>query len=318
MSSDLFVFDNFFSDPFSPFTDSSIDIFQEFQENSNNSTNLVQEKDPLDETNSLEKISSALFSSSSSPPSFQLENLSISHFGNEKYPFSEVKSEEFPVPFESFTCYNNSFMPQSYDGGSDIAMKFMQRSFSSKSFDGKPNNLFQPGFDCVLECSDLQKQILNSPESSFSSGELRRVYSTGDLQKMRTNLKTGNALSSSPLSTEKSFMEEANFKVGRYSAQERKERIHRYRAKRTQRNFNKTIKYACRKTLADNRPRVRGRFARNDEAGEIPKTSMFNRYEEEDDLWIDGFHEEEDEGIIGGGPFFNNFGSTQYQNYDYR
>lgn len=59
---------------------------------------------------------------------------------------------------------------------------------------------------------------------------------------MRTKLQTGNALSSSPLSTEKSFMDEANFKVGRYSAEERKERIQRYRAKRNQRNFNKTIK----------------------------------------------------------------------------
>jgi len=39
-----------------------------------------------------------------------------------------------------------------------------------------------------------------------------------------------------------SFIEEANPKVGRYSAEERKERISKYRAKRSQRNFNKTIK----------------------------------------------------------------------------
>ncbi|KAL6853716.1 hypothetical protein ACP4OV_019745 [Aristida adscensionis] len=55
-------------------------------------------------------------------------------------------------------------------------------------------------------------------------------------------------------------------KVGRYSAEERKERIERYRVKRNQRNFNKKITYACRKTLADSRPRVKGRFARNGEA----------------------------------------------------
>lgn len=97
---------------------------------------------------------------------------------------------------------------------------------------------------------------------------------------------TRTVLSSSPLSAEKSFMEEANFKVGRYNAEERKERIDRYRAKRTQRNFNKTIKYACRKTLADTRPRIRGRFARNDETGEIPKASMFQRYEDDDDVWV--------------------------------
>lgn len=62
------------------------------------------------------------------------------------------------------------------------------------------------------------------------------------MQNIKPNMQTRNVLSSSPLSGEKSFMEEANFKVGRYSAEERKERIDRYRAKRTQRNFNKTIK----------------------------------------------------------------------------
>ena len=44
--------------------------------------------------------------------------------------------------------------------------------------------------------------------------------------------------------------------------------------------------YACRKTLADNRPRIRGRFARNDETGEIPKNTCFNRYEDDDDPWV--------------------------------
>ncbi|XWS16767.1 hypothetical protein CRYUN_Cryun33cG0007400 [Craigia yunnanensis] len=60
-------------------------------------------------------------------------------------------------------------------------------------------------------------------------------------------------------------MDDSNLKVGRYSVEERKDRILRYLKKRNQRNFNKTIKYACRKTLADRRVRVRGRFARNTE-----------------------------------------------------
>ncbi|XP_062114900.1 uncharacterized protein LOC133828823 [Humulus lupulus] len=61
-------------------------------------------------------------------------------------------------------------------------------------------------------------------------------------------------------------IEDSNMmKVSRYSEEERKERIVRYLKKRNQRNFNKTIKYACRKTLADRRVRVRGRFARNNE-----------------------------------------------------
>jgi hypothetical protein len=32
-----------------------------------------------------------------------------------------------------------------------------------------------------------------------------------------------------------------------------------------ERNFDRKIKYACRKTLADSRPRVRGRFAKNED-----------------------------------------------------
>ena len=45
--------------------------------------------------------------------------------------------------------------------------------------------------------------------------------------------------------------------------------LSRYRQKRHERNFNKRIKYMCRKTLADSRPRVRGRFARNDDAAAV-------------------------------------------------
>lgn len=48
--------------------------------------------------------------------------------------------------------------------------------------------------------------------------------------------------------------------------------------------------YACRKTLADNRPRIRGRFARNDETGEIPKAACSTGIEDEDYLWVNKTH----------------------------
>ena len=44
---------------------------------------------------------------------------------------------------------------------------------------------------------------------------------------------------------------------------------HRYRQKRHERNLSKRITYQCRNTLADSRPRVRGRFARNNDAGAV-------------------------------------------------
>ncbi|KAL2463183.1 CCT motif family protein [Forsythia ovata] len=44
-----------------------------------------------------------------------------------------------------------------------------------------------------------------------------------------------------------------------------------------------TFKYACRKTLADSRPRVRGRFAKNDELGEAARTAGSNHEEDTDE-----------------------------------
>ncbi|KAG6418905.1 hypothetical protein SASPL_121111 [Salvia splendens] len=76
-------------------------------------------------------------------------------------------------------------------------------------------------------------------------------------------------------------------KVGRYSAEERKDRIVRYLKKRNQRNFNKTIKYACRKTLADKRVRVRGRFAKNNEAEILMDAQQNNSFHQDDeDYWL--------------------------------
>lgn len=57
--------------------------------------------------------------------------------------------------------------------------------------------------------------------------------------------------------------------MGKLTPEERLQKILRYRAKRQMRNFNRTIKYQCRKSLADTRPRVRGRFARDNEPGSV-------------------------------------------------
>ncbi|KAL6502344.1 hypothetical protein OROHE_024622 [Orobanche hederae] len=313
MSSDLFAFENsFFFDQFSAFADDRIDpqtveILQE------NHDSFIQEIDtPVDETIYLDQIASAFLSSS--PPGLELESLSLSQL--EKTECS-VKTEECQLNFNSFSGSGNCFSPENLDGPYGTARKFTRRSYGSNCYENKENFSFRPGLDCVFESRNLPNQILSSPESSFSDDHIRRACCVGDLQKVKRNIQTKNVLSSSPLSSENSLMEEVNFKVGSYSAEERKERIDRYRAKKTQRNFNKKIKYACRKTLADNRPRIRGRFARNDEAGDIHKASMFHVYEDDEDIWIDGPREEDDNGIARRGTFFNILGSTQCRNYSY-
>ncbi|CAN1279109.1 Zinc finger protein CONSTANS-LIKE 3 [Linum perenne] len=85
--------------------------------------------------------------------------------------------------------------------------------------------------------------------------------------------------------TELTNLEESSFKVGKLSVEQRKEKINRYMKKRNERNFSKKIKYACRKTLADSRPRVRGRFAKNDDFGESNRAAS-------------GIHEDDDDGEV--------------------
>ena len=58
-------------------------------------------------------------------------------------------------------------------------------------------------------------------------------------------------------------------RIGIYTLEERKVRVARFQAKRSRRVWRKKIKYDCRKKLADNRPRVKGRFVRRDEEIDI-------------------------------------------------
>ncbi|GLJ30843.1 hypothetical protein SUGI_0612810 [Cryptomeria japonica] len=109
----------------------------------------------------------------------------------------------------------------------------------------------------------------------------RRIYGTGDIQAMDC-IKMGLE-GAAPLTCDHSSFEEARYKVGRYTVEERKQRIYRYKMKRNERNFNKKIKYACRKTLADSRPRVRGRFARN-EVGQNSRAKQHQVYEDGDEM----------------------------------
>ncbi|CAK8579228.1 unnamed protein product [Lathyrus sativus] len=216
------------------------------------------------------------------------------------FDLSQVKNEDSSSQLSvDFYNNNNQFLPHSYSSVENVS-KYMQRSFSSNSFEKKPSFQFQTHRDSLIDSSKFQMHDLSSSENS-----LRRVCSTGDLQNMKENNmspKEGNS------------QEESNFKVGRYSAEERKEKISKYRAKRTQRNFNKTIKYACRKTLADNRPRVRGRFARNDEPNEIPKVPC--RDEDEVDFWMEELRLYEDDVTVGAAEQYlksNSYGVSQFQ-----
>ncbi|XP_058735988.1 putative zinc finger protein CONSTANS-LIKE 11 [Vicia villosa] len=298
MSSDLYSFGTTFHSHSTSELDGTQDLpflsdsFPFFNTTSSNSFD-----EPL-LPSSLDPFSPSFFSFSTSTD----QNLTSYHQTNETFSdfdLSQVKNEESSSQISVDYYNNNQFLPHSYSGAEN-ASKYMQRSFSSNSFEKKPSFQFQTHRDNPMDSSKFQMHDLSSTDNS-----LRRVCSTGDLQNMKEN-------NMSP--TEGNLQEESNFKVGRYNAEERKEKISKYRAKRTQRNFNKTIKYACRKTLADNRPRVRGRFARNDEPNEIPKVPC--RDEDEVDFWMEELRLYEDDVTVGAAEQYlksNSYGVSQFQ-----
>lgn len=63
-----------------------------------------------------------------------------------------------------------------------------------------------------------------------------------------------------PIGTLPVHFDEGSIRVGAYTKEERQIRIAKFRAKKNRRVWKKQIKYDCRKKLADNRPRIKGRF----------------------------------------------------------
>lgn len=116
----------------------------------------------------------------------------------------------------------------------------------------------------------------------FCPDSLSRIYNN-ELQALSNESQhlVSGAGCSNTLATEITSFEDPTLKSGRCSVEARREKIHRYMKKRNERNFSKKIKYACRKTLADSRPRVRGRFARNDEFCESSKANSCGTIEED-------------------------------------
>ncbi|KAL0734594.1 hypothetical protein Bca4012_010804 [Brassica carinata] len=107
-----------------------------------------------------------------------------------------------------------------------------------------------------MDWSQAQQEavvIQNFPDFAqldFSSDYgMRRAFSEGDIQKL------GTGLAQSPLDRI----------IVSCTSEDRREKLSRYRNKKSRRNFGRKIKYACRKALADSQPRIRGRFAKTEE-----------------------------------------------------
>ncbi|XP_031381441.1 uncharacterized protein LOC116196061 [Punica granatum] len=93
---------------------------------------------------------------------------------------------------------------------------------------------------------------------------MRRAFSEGDIKTL-SNGNNGNGNGNGDTSLIHSPLERPIL-ISNCTSEERKEKLSRYRNKKTKRNFGRKIKYACRKALADSQPRIRGRFAKTEES----------------------------------------------------
>ncbi|GKV25620.1 hypothetical protein SLEP1_g35026 [Rubroshorea leprosula] len=101
----------------------------------------------------------------------------------------------------------------------------------------------------------MKPNFLDFPGMDFAAYGMRRAYSEGDIKTLGND---NMSLISSPLVRP--------LVISSCSTEDRKEKLSRYRNKKTKRNFGRKIKYACRKALADSQPRIRGRFAKTEES----------------------------------------------------
>ncbi|KAL9671025.1 hypothetical protein QQ045_008588 [Rhodiola kirilowii] len=139
-----------------------------------------------------------------------------------------------------------------------------------------------------------QPQTLGYQEdcnSYYCPDSMHRGFYSGGIQSLcseraRQWMSSGAGNPNPSVTSEITSIEEPSYKVGKLSVEQRKEKIHRYLRKKNERNFSKKIKYACRKTLADSRPRVRGRFARNDEYGSEQSYRATYSHDEGDEITV--------------------------------
>lgn len=71
-------------------------------------------------------------------------------------------------------------------------------------------------------------------------------------------------------------------KIGTISTEERRVKVQRFLEKRKRRNYRKKISYECRKRVADNRVRVKGRFITKAEAEALKQQEQKKDEENQD------------------------------------
>ncbi|XP_050387792.1 zinc finger protein HD1 isoform X2 [Argentina anserina] len=107
-----------------------------------------------------------------------------------------------------------------------------------------------------MQGASTNPNFMELPGMDFATAYgIRRAFSEGDIKTLGS---CNISLVHPPL--------ERSIIITNCTTEARMEKLSRYRNKKSKRNFGRKIKYACRKALADNQPRIRGRFAKTEES----------------------------------------------------
>lgn len=180
-STDFYIFDGSSSSSSSVFRNSSPDMFSS---DTTTTTDLFcnNELYSVEESLNIFDHFTPQHILSSSPPSDLLGTLSLSqHIPTGLYPnFSDFQISDAVKTEKFFDGHNQAAtMARSYSTIENSG-RYMQRSFSSNSVEGKQTQV--PFNIPMMDSSNLSYNNLSSPENAFFSSQMRRVYSTGDLQ----------------------------------------------------------------------------------------------------------------------------------------
>ncbi|KAL8217874.1 hypothetical protein R6Q57_021247 [Mikania cordata] len=149
---------------------------------------------------------------------------------------SEVLSNKFPMETDE-----RSFVKESVHPPGEILKSMSSDCLTSMGRIQEPQ--IEPGF---LDVNELELGNVFGMRRAFSDGDIKTLVNGNVDHAQRSSLGQPQLMSD-------------------HIIEDRWQKLSRYRNKKTKRNFGKKIKYACRKALADNQPRIKGRFAKTEE-----------------------------------------------------
>ncbi|XP_043710024.1 zinc finger protein CONSTANS-LIKE 4-like [Telopea speciosissima] len=119
-----------------------------------------------------------------------------------------------------------------------------------------PPNLINPSSD---NCYDIDFGGRSKPCYSYTTLSLSQSVSSSDVGVVPDN---GNSMADISNPFGKHVTSSTDNQASQLAGLDREARVLRYREKRKNRKFEKTIRYASRKAYAETRPRIKGRFAK--------------------------------------------------------